>query len=166
MTPRPACNALHIRAARTHARTWTRRTCPSQIPPASAAAPQENEEAALRVVWGVCAVALSNFGTTRDQDRALLAGEALPPTPGATTTALPAVAPPAPLDDDTALAVRFRLEKKLILAEAVQALGLRLRAVRADKELRERAGAGQAPKGAKPQAATGKGFGKQQQQKR
>lgn len=119
---------------------------------------RENETAALRVVAGVLAVALSNFRTTLEQDRALLAGQ-LPQRPTGPGAEAAAAALRLPAGEDEELAVRFRAEKKAILAAALQRVGELAKRAAADSGLRERAGNAAAKKGTKPAAATGKGFG-------
>ncbi|KAG2433661.1 hypothetical protein HXX76_008032 [Chlamydomonas incerta] len=117
---------------------------------------RDNELAALRTVGGVLAFALSNFATTLDQDKELLAGQpvSVPQAGGAGERQLP---PPA--SEDEALAVRFRLEKKKILSRALQRVGALSQAAAGNAELRQTAGSAAAKKGSKPAPATGKGFG-------
>jgi hypothetical protein len=69
-----------------------------------------NERAALAALAGCAALALGAFGASADEDAAALAGGALGP--------------------DEALAVRFRREKKRLLAAAMEACARRLRALR------------------------------------
>ncbi|GLC45812.1 hypothetical protein PLESTM_001782700 [Pleodorina starrii] len=123
---------------------------------------RENEAAALRIVAGVVAVALSNFRTTLDQDLALLAGEVPAQAPGAAAGgAGEASAELQPLSgEDEILAVRFRVEKKRILSRTLQRVA-ELRAALSDNvELRQATGVANARKGSKPAPATNKGFGK------
>ncbi len=69
-----------------------------------------NERAALAALAGCAALALGAFSASVDEDAAALAGGALGP--------------------DEALAVRFRREKKRLLAAAMEACARRLRALR------------------------------------
>ncbi|PNH06028.1 hypothetical protein TSOC_007634 [Tetrabaena socialis] len=120
---------------------------------------RENEAAALAVLGGVLAVALSNFATTLEQDLVLIAGAE------AGSAVMPEPLPQQPTlwplaSSDELLAVRFRAEKKRILGAALQRVAELARAVAADGGLRETAGAAAAKKGTKPAPATGKGFGK------
>ncbi|KAG2482949.1 hypothetical protein HYH03_018174 [Edaphochlamys debaryana] len=123
-----------------------------------------NEEAALRAVGGALVLALGGFGTSLDQDLALLGGSLPPSPPAPAEGAAPAPAPTSPLlrlpgGEDEALAVRFRAEKKRALQRGLARVAELVRAASGDAGLKQTAGAGRAPKGSKPAPSTGKGFG-------
>ncbi|GLI58700.1 hypothetical protein VaNZ11_000451, partial [Volvox africanus] len=118
---------------------------------------KENETAALRIIAGVVAVALSNFRTTLDQDLSLLAGEV--PTPLAEGAGVAADAMVPLTCEDEVLAVRFRSEKKKILSRTLQQVAA-MTAALSSEEVRQTMGLATAKKGSKPLPATNKGFGK------
>ncbi|EFJ43131.1 hypothetical protein VOLCADRAFT_106928 [Volvox carteri f. nagariensis] len=117
---------------------------------------RENETAALRVVGGVIAVALSTFRRTLDQDLALLAGQ-VPPSTEADGNQRQDLAPLETADE--MLAVRFCVEKKRILSRSLQRVAALAEAVKGNGELRQSTGMSMAKKGSKPAPATNKGFG-------
>ncbi len=102
--------------------------------------PAAREAAALRLVAGVLAVALSQFSCGLEEDRRLLAGEG-----------------GVQLAGDEALAVAFRAEKKRLLAAALQRTSERVREAAA-QAARDKAAAREGA-GAKPGGKGGKGFG-------
>ncbi|GIL70677.1 hypothetical protein Vretimale_3773 [Volvox reticuliferus] len=118
---------------------------------------KENEMAALRIIAGVVAVALSNFRTTLDQDLALLAGEVPTPAAAGSDAAADVMLPLA--NDDEFLAVRFRAEKKKILSRTLQQVA-DLTSALSNGEVRQTTGLASTKKGSKPVPATNKGFGK------
>jgi hypothetical protein len=71
----------------------------------------------LRVLSGVCAIALSQFSTSVEEDLGVLRHN------GST------VASGGGVSDDVQLAMRFRIEKKRLLAGAISALSARLKEI-------------------------------------
>lgn len=122
-----------------------------------------NEGAALRMLTGVAAVALSGFGTSLEADEALLAGKPLPVPAGAGAkegqAAAAAPAPPAPLTPEMEQSVRFRAEKKRLLSKVIQGLGNRIQQLPKEANLPATTAPASLKKGEKPTAATNKGFG-------
>ncbi len=127
----------------------------------------------LRALAGVCAVALSRFTTTLEQDQALLSPPATsfaasPASQSAASNgagsdgagAGPSSAAAEQLSEEMRLAIGFRAERKKVLLGAMQALGRRVQEVQAMQGLKENAAASAAPrKGEKPRRASAKGFG-------
>jgi hypothetical protein len=97
-----------------------------------------NEVAALRTLAGLCAVLLSQFATDAEGDSAMLRSGLDTGTGHA-------------LSSDEQLAVRFRLEKKRLLAAATAALSERLK-VLGSAQVADKKGDGTRP--------AGKGFGR------
>jgi len=131
--------------------------------PAGAVCPLGNragEVAALRALAGAAGVALGRFRSTVEEDEAALA--ALESPPGAAGGGGASASARA----DLALAVTLRAEKKRVLLGAIKALGARVAAVRARRDIPAlpAAGAGggaaaAAAPGQKPRPATDRGFG-------
>jgi histone-lysine N-methyltransferase SETD3 len=122
----------------------------------SAAAPlgnKANEVAALRTLAGVAGIALSRFGSTLDEDEAAL--RVLQGAEGAIEG----------LDRgtrrDVSLAVRLRAGKKRVLLSAVEALGKRVEALKARRDVAAfpADGSGGRGGGGKKKPATDRGFG-------
>lgn len=117
---------------------------------------RDNEAMALRFVAGVVALALSKFRTTLDHDLALLKHQDLTAANGCDQ--MPSEFVPL-ANEDEVLAVKFRIEKKRILARVLQRLAALTHSLSEISDLRKSSGISQAKKGSKPLPATGKGFG-------
>ena len=128
------------------------------------------ELAALRALTGLCAIALSQFRGSLEEDAALLAAAAAPA--GGQEAAQQAQ---RQLGEDEQLAVRFRMEKKQLLLEALGTVSHRIQQLAAGSGApagapgsgRQPAGSGRQPSGGgrgKGKAAGakngGRGFGK------
>jgi len=98
---------------------------------------RDNEEATIKTIAGMLAVALANFTSTLDTDRRVLEG-----------AVKAAGEAGGQVDENVLLAIRFRAEKKQVLTTAVAACGERLKNLAALKAVGPSKG------------VTDKGFGK------
>lgn len=80
-----------------------------------------SELAALRTLTGICAIALSQFKGTLEDDAALLAGGS------GGDSQQPQQPQPQHLSEDQQLSVRFRMDKKALLLEALAAISGRIK---------------------------------------
>ncbi|GAX86280.1 hypothetical protein CEUSTIGMA_g13692.t1 [Chlamydomonas eustigma] len=131
---------------------------------------RRNERAALRSLSGVAAFSLSRFSSTMEEDEsALLSGHVCSSLKHAQqqesvgnlnqkSSQGDVEAEPIPLTEDMRLALRFRVQKKKILSNAIRAMGRKLQELAKSSspvpELNTAPRKGQAPP-----AATKKGFG-------
>lgn len=108
---------------------------------------QRNEVATLQTLTGVCAVALSQFPGTIDDDRAMLISGIDPSTGNR-------------LSEEVQLAVRFRLEKKRLLTSALGVLSTRVQQVKEGGGNLSHYVQSRRNNESKPSSSTKKGFGK------
>lgn len=117
------------------------------------------ELAALKTLSGLCAIVLSSFQGSLEDDAQLLKGAAAQQAQQASAEGGPQ--PAAQLSDDQQLAVRFRMDKKALLLQALSAIAERTQQLAAAATSGAGSGgAGGSKPGQKPKPATSKGFGK------
>ena len=120
------------------------------------------ELAALKTLSGLCAIVLSSFQGSLEDDAQLLAAAQQAQQAQEAAAAAAGQQPAGQLSDDQQLAVRFRMDKKALLLQALSAIAERTKqmAAGATSAAASGGGSGGSKPGQKPKPATSKGFGK------